>query len=207
MTDFDLYGDDEHPAAYNDEPTPILLDDPEWTSRAAWHLRRIAEWEQRKHELVQAFEKEIDRLSERLGAEAAKLDAKIEWHRKPLVQYHEAVLAADPKRKTIVIPGGALASRTPEKPALSFGSDAKANREAFIDWAHVSAPHLIEPTWKPEMDRIKRALLEGELKPTHVPTPDDPATVVNQHGEQVPGVQLVLGRPTFFVKLDGEGDF
>lgn len=203
MTDIDIYGDDEHPAAYNDEPTPILTDDPDWTRRAAWHLRRIADWQQRKHELVQAFEKEIDHLSERLGAEAEKLDAKIEWHRKPLVQYHEAVLAADPTRKTIVVPGGKLHSRTPVKPDVSF-----TNKDPFIDWAHIHAPHLIEPTWKPALRLIERAVAAGELMVTHTPEPGDPAYLVNpETGEQVPGVHLGKKATTFYVRLDEEGEF
>lgn len=203
MTDFDLYGDDEHPAAYNDEPTPILTDDPEWTSRAAWHLRRIAEWEHRKHEMVRAFEKEMDRLSVRLGEEAAKLDAKAAWHRKPLVQYHEAVLTADPTRKTIVVPGGKLCSRTPVKADVSF-----SDKEPFIDWARVHAPHLIEPTWKPAVKQIEKAIAAGELVPTHTPEPGDPAHLVNpETGEQVPGVHLGKKATTFFIRLDEEGEF
>lgn len=203
MTDIDIYGDDEHPAAYNDEPTPILTDDPEWTRTAAWHLRRIAEWSQRKHDLEQAFVKEIDRLSERLGQEAEKLQAKVDWHRRPLVQYHEAVLAADPTRKTIVVPGGKLHSRTPSKADVGFSA-----KDQFIDWAHVHAPHLIEPTWKPALRLIERAVAAGELMVTHTPEPGDPAYLVNPAtGERVPGVHLGKKATTFFVRLDDEGEF
>lgn len=203
MTDIiDLYGDTEQDAREDQtQPAPDLTNDPEWTRRAAYHLRRMAWFEARKREVVAAYEHEIDRLSERLGVEAAKLEAKIDWHRQPLVRYHEAILRTDRKRKTIVIPGGRLTSRTPETPSVKI-----EDRVAFTEWARTNAPHLVVPKYEPDRTALTAALATNELAAAGTVTSTTPAPIVTATGEQIPGVSVVLGATTYGVRFDAEGD-
>lgn len=80
MTDIDLFGDDEHPAAYNDEPTAILHNDPEWHRFADWHLRKLGEYEDQAAAIRTRFIDAISQLEARMGAELEKIDKKIRWH-------------------------------------------------------------------------------------------------------------------------------
>lgn len=196
----DPYGDDEHPAAYDDTPPPVdPTIDPEWESRAAWHLRRIAHYEDRRNATERAFTREINKLEARLGEALEPLDKKIAWHKTPLVQAHRLIREVDPSRKTIVVPGGKLTSRTPQKPSVSF-----TDKDAFVRWAQDHFPSLLRVEYKPDVKAIEGALRDL-LAPMHEPVPGDPAQLVDKAtGEQLPGVHLSIGATSYSVTVDGE---
>ena len=200
--DIDVYGDDEHPAAYADEPTPILTDDPEWTSRAAWHLRSIRRIEGQGAAIAAAYDREIAKLEQRRAEALEANDRKVQWHRRPLIQFHEAVLRSDPRRKTITLPGGKLTSRTPSGPALTI-----TDRDAFTAWAEVNAPDLIVTTPRVDITKARAGMKEGRFVPAAHVGYDEPAPLVTEHGEVVPGVQAALGATTFAVQPDEDGDW
>lgn len=197
MSDIDVFGDDDlHPAAFNDEPPPLLADDPMWQNAATRNLRRIANLEDRKHEVCEAFRKEIDRLVERMNEEVDKYDKQIEFWRKPLVQLHEAILLQDPSRKTITLPYGKLKSTTYVKPMVRV-----IDKDAFEQWAHTNAPHLLKVKYSADPKAIEG---DDTLKPMGEPVVDSPVGFVNVNGEVVPGIELSARRPTFSIQLDGE---
>lgn len=199
--DLDLYGDDldldEH--AYDDEPPRLLVDDPDWTRLAARHLRAIRRYSDVQHTTDQAFAKEINHLEDRRAEQAAKWQRKIDWHERMLTQAHEQILADDPTRKTVVLPGGELWSRSARNAAVAF-----TNKDEFMAWAHVNAPHLLAVTFTPNKKAIEKAIADGDLVLDHEPTPDDPAhAVAPATGEQLPGMHVAKNRTLFGVRLDG----
>jgi len=196
----DVYGDDEHPAAYNDPPPFILTDDPDWTRYASWHLRKLAAWEDRKAELVRAFDKEIEHLEDRRDRALAHIEHKLAWHRRPLAQAHEQILEQDPKRKTIQLPNGKLTSRTPSKPIVQW-----QDKDEFTKWAAKTNRKLVEERLVATQDLVRAAIESGLLVPSHTPTPGEPAhLIVVLTGERVPGVRYCLGDTTFRPVVDGE---
>jgi hypothetical protein len=48
---------------------------------------------------------------------------------------------------------------------------------------------------------------EGRFVPAAHVAYDEPAPLVTEHGEVVPGVQAALGATTFAVQLDEDGDW
>jgi hypothetical protein len=194
----DLYGDEEeHPAAYNDTPTPINYADPDWTRNAAYHLRRVAHWEARYNEIMAAFDREIERLHTRQAEATEPIANKIEWHRRPLVQLHQQILASDPTRKTLTLPGGTIKSRTPSKPTVTV-----TDHDQFEMWAHTNAPHLLHVAFSPDRTALAAAIAAGELVAV-ADVATGPVPLVNPStGETIPGVQLSVGSPTFKVVPD-----
>lgn len=201
-TDIDVWGDeDEHPAAYTDDPTPILHNDPDWARHAAYHLRRLAAWQARYNEIEQAFTREIERLEQRRSEALGPIDAKIVWHRRPLVQLHEQILVSEPDRKTLTLPGGVIKSRTPTKPSVDV-----VDKDEFASWAHVHAPHLLRVAFSPDKKAIDKAIGDNDLVVAGDPSSGDPVNVVDPGtGETLPGVQVRLAARTFSVVADGDG--
>lgn len=192
MTIDDL--EDLHPNAYDDTPPTVAVADPDWASRADWHLRKLATIEARRAETVRVFTAELDRINDRLRAETAKLDKAAAWHRTPLEQLHAAILATEPDRKTIVLPHGELTSRTPRKPKLLV-----QDKEAFIAWALVNAPDVLNTSYT--VDRTKVA---ATLVCPGTPVAGEILFAVASGGEVPPGVAYTLDPPTYSVRLDGE---
>lgn len=197
MTDIDLFGDDEHPAAYDDEPTAILHNDPEWHRFADWHLRKLGELEDRAAAVRTRFIDAISQLESRMGAELEKIDKQIRWHATPLRELHAKLIADDPSLKTIVLPSGRLKSSTPVKPKPRF-----TDKAAFEAWAHEHAPHLLEVVFKPDIAAVEKDLGDV-LAAAGAPVPGAPVPIVTGDGEVVPGVELALGHPTFTPKPEG----
>jgi len=185
---------DDHPAAYDDPPTHIIADDPDALSRADWHLRKLAALEARKAETARVFNAELERVTARMNAELDRITKAADWHRAPLAQLHAALLAADPTRKTIVLPHGELTSRTPKKPKLLV-----QDKDAFIEWALVNAPDVLNTTYS--VDRTKAA---AALVCPGTPEPGETMFAVASGGEVPPGVAYTLEQPAYSIRLDGE---
>lgn len=185
-----------NPLAASDDNPPIDHRDAEWSSRATWHMRKIAELERQQHETRRAFDTEIQRLQDRRDETDAMFDKSLEWHRAPLRQLHAAILADDPKWKTITLPYGKLTSRTPVKPTVRV-----PDTEAFIAWAHINAPHLLEVTFRPDRKHIA-AEIGPVFHPVAVPVAGESVEVVTAAGEVVPGITFGLDTTTFSIQMD-----
>jgi hypothetical protein len=189
--DLDLYGDDEHPAAYDDTPTAIIHTDDDWERHATWHMRLLGEQLDRMGRVRQVFADQIRVLEDRMDGELAKIQKKVTWHETTLKQLHADIIAADPKRKTIVLPHGTMSSTTPATPKVKV-----TDPDAFMMWAHEHAPHLLALTYKPDSKAIALDL-KDVLKATADPAPGEAVSIVTAAGEMVPGVELALGQPSF----------
>lgn len=183
--------DDE---CFDEAPAVITPDDPDWQRNAVWHLRHIHRLENQQRATILAFNQEIERLTDKRDETAAMFERRIEWHREPLRQLHRALLAADPKWKTITLPYGELASRTPKTPTVRT-----PDRAAFIEWARTNAPQLLELTAHPDREALKAAV--GDiLQPVGTPVPGEPVELVTATGEKVPGLTLALDDTTFSIR-------
>jgi phage host-nuclease inhibitor protein Gam len=198
IDDLDLYGDDEHPAAYDDTPPPLAVGDPDWQRRASWHLRTIDRLETEKARLDRAFDDEIERLRTRRDELIGRLDKKIAWHTEPLTSYHAAILEQDPKAKTIRLPGGELCSRTPRSPRL-----AVQDPERFVEWATTNAPECLSVKVSADRAAIDTGIKFGRFAPVTEPAPGDEVPVIDEHGVVIPGVVMKLGLPSFHVITEG----
>ena len=179
--DIDLYGEDDQ----SDEwvaSAPLDPQNPSWMESAARRIRRIRKYETERALLEQAYANEINLLERRRDEQLAKLDAKVEWLADPLRQFHAAVLRLDPERKTIVVPGGSLRSRTPRKPKVFI-----TNESEFVEWAQTNAPDLVKTVYKADRPKIA---VDRFAHPTLEPGVAVP--VVAESGELVPGVEMVL---------------
>lgn len=192
-TDTDLYGEDDQ----TDEwvaSTPLDPQNPAWIESAARRIRRIRKIETERALLEQAYTNEINLLERRRDEQLAKLDARIEWVAAPLRQFHAAVLRMDPDRKTIVVPGGSLRSRTPKKPKVFI-----TNEGEFVEWAQTNAPDLVKTVYKADRPKIA---VDRFAHPALEPGVEVP--VVAETGEQVPGVKMVLPVASFDVVTEAD---
>lgn len=162
---------------------------PEGDEQADAWLRRLA-----------GIGRAEDRVRALVNLERAKLDAyeagELEKYRKPrewladsLAQYHRAVLARAPRRKTIDLPNGTLKARA-QQPAWDFPDEA-----AFIEWAAVNAPEFLRqpdlPPVEVEKAAVKKALAIQE----------DRDYAVDINGERVPGVAVTFREPKYVVEV------
>lgn len=194
MTDIDLYGDNDLTDDDIAGHAPLDPNDPSWMEYAARRLRRIHRLEVERAQLEQTYSNHINLLEARRDQQLATLDGRIKWLADPLEQFHAAVLKLDPKRKTIPLPFGRLTSRTPQKVKIVVKDE-----EAFVEWAKVNAPDLLKLTYKPDRPAI---VDDGRFTHTALRPGDEPAPVVAESGEQVPGIQAVLSAITFDVVTD-----
>jgi hypothetical protein len=193
MTDHDIYGDGDDGLDPDLNATPPILDpdDPDWMAQATYRLRLINKLECQQADIARVYQQEINRLQDRMDDQIARLEQRIDWHRRPLIQFHQRVLEQDPSRKTITLPNGRLSSRTSHRPKF-----AVADNDTFTAWAFVNAPHLLRITTKPAASEIQKA----GLLPDGPPSVGAEVKVVNpETGEMVPGLVAFLTPPAFDV--------
>jgi hypothetical protein len=187
--------------ADGDEPAPTIeLADPDGAARANWHLRHLDRIERLRLEARRAFDAELDRIERRREEVDAVYERRAEWHRRPVRDWHRAILAADPTRKTITLAYGELRSRTPQKPAVHV-----ADRDAFIGWARDHAPALLAITYSPDRKAIEAAI-GSSLAAAGSPMQGESVPIVTGDGEIVPGVVHSLGDTSFSIRLAEGGD-
>jgi hypothetical protein len=188
-------------AADADEAAPeIDPTDPEWMMRATSHLRHLRRAERQLLDARRAFDAEIDRLERKREEIDAVFERRLEWHRRPLRDLHRALLEVDPTRKTVVLPYGALQSRTPQKPTMHV-----VERDEFVRWARDHAPDLLAVSFSPDRKAIEKAI-GATLAPAAEPARGESVPIVTADGELVPGVVQSLGESSFTVRLDDGED-
>lgn len=187
----DLYGDPSFD--YQSEPEPIAPNDPDYLIRANRHMRALARLDEREQQVSRLFRAEIDRLEERMGQQLAIIDRQQTWHRRQLVNLHEAILRDNPRQKTIVLPSGELRATVPAKPKISV-----TEPDEFVAWAERNGrSDLLNVTTRPAKDELARAIDIAPDVPVTEPGVSVPAH--DAHGERVPGVVFYLPDKRFQV--------
>lgn len=145
---------------YDTEPTE--LPDADSVNRAIGRLGRIRSRATADREVAEA---QIEQVRQWLEHRLASHDRAEAWHLDQLRSYHRAILASDPKRKTIALPNGTLKARAGQ-PAIEVTDEA-----AVVAWA-IQNERTALVRVKTELDR--KALRESVVK----------------DGEAIPGVTV-----------------
>jgi hypothetical protein len=139
-------------------------------SQATWALRKLGYYRSRQSEVDGVFTSELQRLNEWHDTERAKHDRDVEFFEGLLEAWHREVLEADPKRKTISLPGGSLEAR--QNPDSVVVDDP----DKFFSWALEDKRDWVRVKYEPEKAAIKKA-----------------GGVVPETGEIAPGVSVIPG--------------
>lgn len=179
------YLDDYLDGDINPTQPPTGADD---ANRYGRHHNRLTHQTAEINELADA---EIARIEAWRTAQLDRLGSRLDEIEWALHQWHRAVLADDPTRKTIVLPSITIRSRAAQ-PDWQWGDET-----VFVAWAGDHAPTLIhvpEPRPRPAKAEAKKRLI--------VPDGDPGETVPVIHpdtGETVPGVTAVIRDRTYTI--------
>lgn len=163
---------DEDPGV---DPTPADIHrgfTVEDIASAEWALRKLCRARDRHAENARYVDAELDRLRAWLAQSQAELDDAEGFFGGRLEAWHRQLLEDDGRRKTVVLPSGALKAR--QSPARVEVADG----EAFVCCHGFDSP-LVRVTAKPDLVAVKRAVLTD--------------------GEALPGVEVVVGEVRFTV--------
>lgn len=175
---------------------------PENLEQADWQLRKLARLRRLMADHDAIAQAEIARVREWLATENGKLERQASFYEHSLTTFHSALLADDPKRRTISLPAGQLKAR--KHPDRIEVLDA----DVFITWAIDAArSELFRTKREPDKSQIKRFLAVGQ------PFGDDDEILGHilvdpTTGEAAHGVALVPGEISFTAVADirKEGD-
>lgn len=130
-------------------------------SEADWALRKLAQARRRIAENDELARLEEQRLHEWHRQSCEPLERDIEYFESILRNWHEEQLEADPKRKSVSLPGGKLVAKNPDS--------IEVDGEKFIPWALVNRPDWVRTKHEPEKAAIKQAaaidVTTGEIAP------------------------------------------
>jgi len=174
---------------YEDEPPEPSTAEVDALIDAGWHLRKIRRLRRQLGEVAEVRERELQRVRDWYDREAAKLEARIDWHEHPLRQLSERFYESDPKRKTNELPDGALKLRVPSKPQVVV-DDA----DGLLAWAIEHAPHLLP---EPKAIRVTDLRREAVAMSADV-------VVLTATGEVVPHCHAEVPEPTWFCDTEVE---
>jgi hypothetical protein len=169
-----LLGDEDFDIAAE----PVQVPDADEANRTLLRVARVRRARANDEEVAAA---QIAQVRTWLAARRALHESAESYHLERLHRYHAAVLARDPKAKTISLPAGMLVSRS-QAPVWTFEA------ELFIAWANEHAPEIIryKPAPAPEVDvTAAKALLTRRDTRGHVL-----AWGVTEDGETPPGVSV-----------------
>jgi hypothetical protein len=153
--------DDEHRERFR-------IDGP---NTASWALRKLAQARGRIEENDGLADMEKQRVDDWRADANKPHERDVEYFESILRNWHEEQLDADPKRKTVSLPGGKLvAAKNPD--SLNIENDL------FMPWAIENKPEWVreKTTFEPEKAAIKKA-----------------GGVVAETGEIAPGVSVIPG--------------
>lgn len=160
----------------------FVIDGPK---TADWALRKLARAKGRQAENAALAAAEVERITEWLTAENAKLGHDVAFFEGLLTEYHRHVLDGEPDRRTIALPAGKLVARK-QPDRWQFDT------HEFVAWAvRAGRPELVRQP-PPEVNKAdaKRAfkLVDGQVL--------DAAT-----GEKAEGVAVEVGDVRFSVEV------
>jgi hypothetical protein len=173
--------DDDEPD-YDTEPEPIPAGDLDRANRMLMRARTL------DRELADAeylAAENIARIDAWRSEQRARHAARRAWVDTALEGFHRAVLAADPKRKTLELPAGKLTARVADRWTVT-------DPPALVEWAVIHDRESIVRRRDPEVDRVamKKALAPGT----------EGRAVDIESGEFVPGVTVEPAVVTFKAK-------
>jgi hypothetical protein len=162
-----------------------ILDD----ENASWAMRKIAAAQQAIGRIDRVAEAEYQHVSEWRAREIATHESTIAFFESRLYAY-----ASEQRerydRKTVSTPWGSIRSRT--RPARLSVSD----RDAFVEWARVHHPDLVEVQYRPNSAKFGEAFrVENEG-----------GAIMTHDGEPVPGVEWFGGGIIYRVDAGPVGD-
>ena len=132
--------DDESDIDY-DTPAKMPAGEADALERASWHMRKAAMLTAQRDQLAAVYKAEIERLQIRLGHRVRIINDQIAWHEEPVKGLHLALLARDPKRKTIELPYGTSKVQERKTPKLTITDQA-----TLLAWAESNHPDILGRT-------------------------------------------------------------
>jgi len=174
--DLELFLADEDQAPVEE----LVVEPPADAEAADFMLRRLARRFKLIDEAHAAAERVIERTRHWEHETTAGLRREAVQIQEALRQYHQALLAKEPKRTSVSLPAGTLKSKqNPDKVEV-------VDTNAFVAWALEEQPALLKH--EPRKSLIKQTLrVNGSALV-------DPTT-----GEKVPGLVAVAGERSFWV--------
>ena len=166
--------DDESDIDY-DTPAKMPAGEADALERASWHMRKAAMLTAQCDQLAAVYKAEIERLQIRLGHRVRIINDQIAWHEEPVKGLHLALLARDPKRKTIELPYGTSKVQERKTPKLTITDQA-----TLLAWAESNHPDILGRT-------INVTGVKTVAKVT-----DSLAVVDASTGEVIPGVDATV---------------
>lgn len=179
----DLEADLLGPEPDYDEAPPVEID----RATADRYLRRIAKLDAQHQADREVADAQIEQVQAWRGARAATYMEQRAWLQGVLRRFHEALLAIDPKIKTVKLPAGELHMRG-QQPSWTF-----TEADTFLAWAHVHLPVAVRPAPPtfPSIDvnAAKRALTK-EITNERGKVVDKVLGVVPDTMERPPGLKV-----------------
>src|SRR5215211_6592989 len=112
-------------------------------SEADWALRKLAQARLRIDENIALGKAEVERLTAWLSEANKSHQRDAEYFESILRNWHEEQLAADPKRKTVSLPGGKLvAAKNPDSIEIQ-------DNDTFTEWAVEHRPEWVRTKHEP----------------------------------------------------------
>jgi hypothetical protein len=181
------YGDflGDEPDIDYDTPAEMPDGQAEALDRASWHLKMAAKYSRQLSEIDAVYKAEMERLDIRRQHRLRILANQIAWHETPVESLHRALLAEDPKRKSIELPYGTSKIRASKTPKLEFTDMA-----ATLAWAEENHP-----------DILGRTINVTGVK-TIASTSPDFRMVVDDNGEIIPGVEASMPESSWSASYD-----
>lgn len=164
----------------------------ESTDQANWALRKLKKIRDKQAENDRLASDEIGRIQRWLSDVNSQLEREAGFFESLLVEYHRALLSADPEAKTVKLPMGTLRARQ-IKPQPEL-----VDEEAALEWAKAHAPGLV---------KVKESLAWAEMKKELdiLNVRDGPICVWSKHcvipPEPVPGTAVKPGEIRFRVEV------
>lgn len=164
---------------------------PQGAEHADWLLRRLARTRRQTADVRTVAAAERDRIDTWEAGRLQQLQKETDWLEDALAQYHRAVLAREPKRKSIDLPFGKLISRA-QQPEWDIDPDV------FLPWAWEHARELVNPgNPKPPVATPDKAAVKKALSIPGKPKPGELVHPVTAGGEVPPGVAVLIREPKF----------
>lgn len=175
-------GDAPLPDAPTEERDRWVIDG---NNTAEWAMRKLTRIAQRRDQVEDLYAVERDALDNWRAGELAALDRDQGFFEVKLREYHEAILADEPKRKTLSFPAG---KHTAQRGSVRV---EVTDAQKFADWCdeNVDDPSELVKLADPEPKKAEVAKRFG----AKVPNADEAGRwpAITDEGEVVPGVELV----------------
>ena len=187
---------DDWPDEELDEASGAQPDVHDRVGALEWADRRLVAYRQAERELYDLDQLYLRRLAELEGWHDRRrgvICRRIADLEQEVVSVHRALLALDPRCKTLDLPNGRVRSRTASKPTVTI-----ADAGALAAWAREHHPELLPPRPDVRVTDLRRIV-------DVVQADDGMRVIVTATGEVVPAVEAHLPETTFTIDTDPDG--